>query len=104
MTVVVMTVVVMTEFGRRVAENSVFGTDHGRGSAMFVLGGGVRGGRVLGPWPGLKPEMLEGPGDPPVWNNYRDILAPVLTRHGANADALAKIFPDFPLKPLPIFG
>ncbi len=71
---------------------------------MFVLGGGVRGGRVLGPWPGLKPEMLEGPGDPPVWNNYRDILAPVLTRHGANADALAKIFPDFPLKPLPIFG
>jgi uncharacterized protein (DUF1501 family) len=94
----------MTEFGRRVEENSAFGTDHGRGSAMFVFGGGEKGGRVLGPWPGLKPEMLEGPGDPPVWNNYRDILAPVLTRHGANADALAKIFPDFPLKPLPIFG
>ena len=98
------TVVVMTEFGRRVAENSSFGTDHGRGSAMFVLGGGVKGGRVFGgPWPGLKPEMLEGPGDLPVWNNYRDILAPVLTRHGANADALGKIFPDFPLKPLPLY-
>jgi uncharacterized protein (DUF1501 family) len=71
---------------------------------MFVLGGGVRGGRVLGLWPGLKPEMLEGSGDLPVWNNYRDILAPVLMRHGANADAPAKIFSDFPLKPLPIFG
>ncbi len=104
------TVVVMTEFGRRVAENSAFGTDHGRGSAMFVLGGGVRGGRVFGglqpggPWPGLKPEMLEGPGDLPVWNNYRDILAPVLTRHGASADALGKIFPDFSLSGLPLFA
>jgi uncharacterized protein (DUF1501 family) len=97
------TVVVMTEFGRRVAENSAFGTDHGRGSAMFALGGGVKGGRVIGPWPGLKPEMLDGPGDLPVWNNYRDILAPILVRHGANAEALAKIFPDFGLKPLPLF-
>ena len=98
------TVVVMTEFGRRVAENSAFGTDHGRGSAMFVLGGGVKGGRVIGPWPGLKPDMLEGPGDLPLWNNYRDVLAPVLTRHGADADALGKIFPDFSLKPLPLFA
>ena len=104
------TVVVMTEFGRRVAENSAFGTDHGRGSAMFVLGGGVRGGRVFGglrpggPWPGLKPEMLDGPGDLPVWNNYRDILAPILTRHGADADALAKVFPDFSLKPIGLFS
>ena len=97
------TVVVMTEFGRRVAENSAFGTDHGRGSVMFVLGGGVRGGRVIGPWQEMKPEMLEGPGDLPVWNNYRDVLAPVLTCHGASADALGKIFPDFHLTPLPLF-
>ncbi len=103
------TVVVMTEFGRRVAENSAFGTDHGRGSAMFVLGGGVKGGRVFGglqpggPWPGLKPEMLEGPGDLPVWNNYRNVLAPVLTRHGAPAD-MARIFPDYDLKPLPLYS
>lgn len=103
-------VVVITEFGRRVAENSAFGTDHGRGSAMFVLGGGVKGGRVFGgaqapgvPWPGLKPEMLEGPGDLPVWNNYRNILAPVLTRHGAPAD-LSGVFPDFALNPLPLYS
>src|SRR5204863_2894334 len=40
------TVVAMTEFGRRLEENSAFGTDHGRGSVMFALGGGIRGGRV----------------------------------------------------------
>jgi len=98
------TVVVMTEFGRRVAENSAFGTDHGRGGAMFVMGGGVKGGRVLGGWPGLKPEMLEGPGDLPVWNNYRNVLAPVLTQHGADAGSLAQIFPDFALQPVGLYS
>lgn len=98
------TVVVMTEFGRRVRENSSFGTDHGRGSAMFVLGGGVKGGRVIGPWPGLKDDLLEGPGDLPVLNNYRNVLAPILQRHGATSDQLAKIFPDFALGPLSIYG
>src|SRR5947208_1730492 len=52
------TVVVMTEFGRRVEENSAFGTDHGRGSVLFVLGGGVRGGKVYGKWPGLTKDVL----------------------------------------------
>lgn len=97
------TVVVMTEFGRRVAENSAFGTDHGRGGAMFVMGGGVRGGRVMGGWPGLKSEMLEGPGDLPVWNNYRDVLAPVLVQHGAAREDLGRIFPDYELKPLGLY-
>ena len=97
------TVVVLTEFGRRVAENSAFGTDHGRGSTLFVMGGGVRGGRVIGGWPGLKPEMLEGPGDLPVWNNYRDVLAPVLMRHGASKESLGKIFPEFGLNPIELY-
>lgn len=92
-------VVVMTEFGRRVRENASLGTDHGRGSAMFVLGGGVRGGRMAGDWPGLEVDVLEGPGDVPVVHNYRDVLAPVLRRHGAG-DALGRIFPDFALAPL----
>src|SRR5260370_25892154 len=47
------TVIVMTEFGRRVQENSSFGTDHGCGSVMFLMGGGIRGRRFLGKWPGL---------------------------------------------------
>lgn len=104
------TVVVMTEFGRRVAENSAFGTDHGRGGAMLVMGGGVKGGRVFGSptakggWPGLKPEMLDGPGDLPVWNNYRNILAPILGRHGADAASLPRIFPDFALQPLALYS
>jgi len=98
------TVVVMTEFGRRVAENSAFGTDHGRGSVMFVMGGGVKGGRVLGRWPGLSKDILEGPGDLPVTTNYRNVLAPVLQRHGAIPEGLARTFPDFVLDPLPVYG
>lgn len=96
-------VVVMTEFGRRLEENSAFGTDHGRGSVMFVMGGGVRGGRVLGKWPGLSKEVLEGPGDLPVVNNYRNVLAPVLALHGAG-EALGQIFPGFDLAPMDLYG
>jgi uncharacterized protein (DUF1501 family) len=97
-------VVVLTEFGRRLAENSSFGTDHGRGSTLFVLGGGVRGGRVLGGWSGLQPETLEGPGDLPVTTNYRDILAPILARHGVSAKGMQNVFPGFALNPLPLYS
>ena len=68
------------------------------------MGGGVKGGRVLGGWTGLKPEILDGPGDLPVTNNYRNILAPVLARHGATPEGLAKIFPDFTLNPLGLYA
>ncbi len=97
------TVVVMTEFGRRVAENASLGTDHGRGSIMMVLGGGIRGGRVLGAWPGLDVGLLEGPGDLPVVVNYRNVLAPLLRAHSPGA-SLAKVFPDFALAPVALFG
>lgn len=97
------TVMVMTEFGRRVQENSSFGTDHGRGGVMFLLGGGVRGGRVLGKWPGLSPDLLTGPGDVPVIHNYRNVLAGILARHGG-ADRLGTIFPDFALSPMSVYG
>src|SRR5262249_40175210 len=96
------TVVAMTEFGRRVEENSAFGTDHGRGSVMFVLGGGIKGGRVLGKWPGLSREVFEGPGDLPALTTYRTVLAPILSRHGAT-EALRRIFPDFPVSPLHLY-
>ncbi len=97
------TVVVMTEFGRRVEENSAFGTDHGRGSVMFAMGGGIKGGRVLGKWPGLSRDVLEGPGDLPVMTNYRNVLAPILQRHGAD-NRLNQIFPNFTLDALPLYG
>jgi len=96
------TVVVMTEFGRRVAENSALGTDHGRGSVMFALGGGVRGGgRVLGGWPGLGADVLEGPGDLPVRTNYRNVLAPILSTM-AERSVVARAFPGFALEPVPL--
>jgi uncharacterized protein (DUF1501 family) len=104
------TVVVMTEFGRTIQENSAFGTDHGRGSVMFVLGGGVRGGRIHGGWPGLEPArterrgFLDGFGDLPVATNYRDVLAPVLRRHGASESMWDTIFPGYDLAPLPLYG
>jgi uncharacterized protein (DUF1501 family) len=97
------TVVVMTEFGRRVEENSAFGTDHGRGSVMFVLGGGVLGGKVYGQWPGLTKEVLEGPGDLPVTTNYRNVLAPILQRHGG-PESLVRTFPNFALQPVPLYA
>jgi uncharacterized protein (DUF1501 family) len=96
------TVIVMTEFGRRVQENSSFGTDHGMGSVMFLMGGGVRGGKVLGKWPGLAADFLTGPGDLQVIHNYRNVLAPVLQRLGAGPH-LPVIFPNFQLQPLAVY-
>lgn len=43
----------MTEFGRTVRQNGSGGTDHGTGGVMITAGGAIRGGRVLGRWPGL---------------------------------------------------
>jgi len=96
------TVVVMSEFGRRVYENTARGTDHGRGGIMFVLGGGVSGGRIIGDWPGLENEKLEAPGDVPVVNNYRNVLAPILSRHGVGQE-MGRIFPNFEIEPLPLY-
>ncbi len=87
------TVVVMTEFGRRVAENSALGTDHGRGSVMLLMGAAVDGGRVTARWPGLEAGVLDGPGDVPVTTDFRDVLAPLLAWHGV-ADTSA-VFPGW---------
>lgn len=92
------TVVVMSEFGRRVRENASFGTDHGRGGVMFVLGGGIRGGRIIAPWEGLREGALEGPGDLPVRINYRDVLSPILLRHGPAP--LDRVFPGHAVRSL----
>ncbi|MBC8138049.1 MAG: DUF1501 domain-containing protein [Fibrella sp.] len=87
------TVIVQTEFGRRVVENSSLGTDHGRASAMFVWGGNVNGGKVHGDWPGLKPGQLEEPGDLRVMTDYRVVLAEILAKRCGNAAGLNKVFP-----------
>ena len=92
-------VVVMSEFGRRVGENASLGTDHGRGGVMLVLGGGTPGG-IHCQWPGLEKDALDGPGDLPVVHDYRDVLATVLRRHGAAQPDVA--FPGHPARPLAV--
>jgi uncharacterized protein (DUF1501 family) len=85
-------IAVMSEFGRRTYENATLGTDHGRGGVMFVLGGPVRGGRVLADWPGLGDGLLVGPGDLAVTTDYRDVLAELLEKALGNP-RIAEVFP-----------
>ena len=85
------TVVAQTEFGRRVQENDGFGTDHGHGSVMFLLGAGVKPG-VHAEWPGLEEEKLSGPGDLQVTTDYRNVLAEVLSARLQNAQS-SRVFP-----------
>jgi uncharacterized protein (DUF1501 family) len=89
-------VVVISEFGRTVHENGDGGTDHGHGNAIWVLGGGVQGGRIYGEWPGLAPAALYQNRDLAVTTDYRSVLAAVIARHLRLPDrALAQIFPGF---------
>ena len=93
------TVVVMTEFGRRAYENSGFGTDHGRASTMLVVGGSVLGGKVYGTWPGLNQDQLEGPGDLRVTTDYRTVLGEIVSkRMGSGPEILPSVFPGAPPK------
>jgi len=85
------TVVTMTEFGRRVQENGSRGTDHGRGSAMFLLGGGVVGGQVHTDWPSLADSALDN-GDLAVTIDYRSVLSEMLLKRAGVSD-LTNIFP-----------
>lgn len=90
------TILVMTEFGRRLYENSGLGTDHGRGSIFFALGGGVNGGKVFGDWPGLSEHDLEEPVDLRVTTDYRALLAEALNKrqHLSGAHNIFGISPN----------
>jgi uncharacterized protein (DUF1501 family) len=91
-------VLTMSEFGRTVAENGSVGTDHGHGTAMFVMGGRVRGGRVAGRWPGLDPAQRFEGRDLAVTTDFRDLFGEVLVRHLGMSD-LATIFPGHDASP-----
>jgi uncharacterized protein (DUF1501 family) len=88
------TVVTMSEFGRRVMENGSHGTDHGHGNCMLLMGKGVLGGKVYGQWPGLAPTEEYGPGDLAVTTDFRDVLAEVVQKRLLN-NALATVFPGY---------
>lgn len=84
----------MTEFGRTVRENGSGGTDHGRGSCLFVLGNSISGGKIYGQLPELAPENLEDGRDVPVITDFRSVFAGVAGSHlSLNNDI--HLFPDW---------
>ncbi len=91
-------VLTMSEFGRTVAENGNVGTDHGHATAMMVLGGSVKGGRVAGTWPGLAREQLYENRDVMVTTDFRDLFGEVVSRHLGVSD-LGSVFPGYQSDP-----
>ncbi len=89
------TVVVQTEFGRRLRENANRGTDHGYASDILLLGGSVNGGRFYGDWPGLAPSALFQGEDLMATTDFRHVLGEVVNRHMGNPN-LEAIFPGYP--------
>ncbi len=83
---------VTTEFGRTAAVNGAAGTDHGTGYAMMVLGGRVRGGRVLGLWPGLSRSQLYQNRDLAATTDFRDVFQEVAR---AQFGISASLFPGY---------
>jgi uncharacterized protein (DUF1501 family) len=92
------TVVTISEFGRRVEQNGNNGLDHGWGNAMLVVGGGVRGGRYHGRWPWLSAGKLVD-GDLKVTTDYRDVLAEVIAKRFPDR-TIAGVFPGLVHQPL----
>ncbi|WP_328462102.1 DUF1501 domain-containing protein [Actinoplanes sp. NBC_00393] len=88
------TLITISEFGRRVAQNGSGGLDHGYGNAMFVLGGNVKGGKVYGRWPGLTTAALRD-GDLAVTTDYRAVIGEILRARCGVGD-LAGVFPGVP--------
>lgn len=88
-----LTVVVQSEFGRRMRENADDGTDHGHGNVMFVLSGNATGG-IHGSWPGLSSEQLFDNADLAVTTDYRQILSEILIRRLGNNN-LGVVFPGY---------
>lgn len=87
------TVVIMSEFGRRVTENASAGTDHGYGGALLLMGAHLTGAKVVAQWPGLAPEQLVN-GDVAITTDYRDVLAEVIQKRLRNPN-VAAVFPGF---------
>jgi len=87
------TLVCMSEFGRRANENGSGGADHGHGNCMLVMGGNVLGGQVVTNWPTLAPASLDH-GDLAITIDIRDVLAEVLADRMACTD-LASVFPGY---------
>ncbi|MBC6942024.1 MAG: DUF1501 domain-containing protein [Xanthomonadales bacterium] len=87
-------VIVVSEFGRRVLENADGGTDHGYGNVMLALGGRVNGGQVYGTFPGLSGEQLYEGTDVAVTTDYRRVISEALIRRMGNPN-IYYVFPGY---------
>jgi uncharacterized protein (DUF1501 family) len=89
-------VLLATEFGRTAAINGTRGTDHGTAAAAFLVGGAVRGGRVIADWPGLSSRALYQGRDLMPTQDMRSVLKGVMEEHlSIPARALdTTVFPD----------
>lgn len=92
------TVVVQTEFGRRIAANASGGCDHGHGSVMWLLGGGLTGSGVFGNWTQLTADSTDQ-GDVPGVNNPFDVLGELVQKR-LGAGSLSTVFPGHAFSPL----
>lgn len=96
-------VVVVSEFGRRVQENANGGTDHGYGNVLLALGGSVNGGVVYGNFQGLAPGELYQGTDVAVTTDYRQVISEALIRRLGNPNVYY-VFPGYTnYAPLGIF-
>jgi uncharacterized protein (DUF1501 family) len=84
------TLVTISEFGRRVQENANQGLDHGWGTVMLVAGAGVKGGRYYGRWTPLENTI---DADVPVTTDYRSVLAEIVAAR--TTASTATVFPGF---------
>ena len=91
------TVLVHTEFGRRVVQNGSLGTDHGTGGLAYLIGGGVNGGQIIGSgssWPGLATGQLYNGEDLKITTDLRTVLSEMLTKRLGGTD-INTVFPSF---------
>jgi uncharacterized protein (DUF1501 family) len=87
-------ILTMSEFGRTVKENGNRGTDHGHANAMFIVGNGVRGGKVYGDWPGLKNDQLYEGRDLALTTDFRNVFGEIAEQH-LGATNLKTVFPGY---------
>jgi uncharacterized protein (DUF1501 family) len=87
-------VVTMSEFGRTAKENGTRGTDHGHANVMFAFGGGIKGGKIYGDWPGLEREQLYEERDLNLTTDFRDVLGELVVRHLGNSQ-INHVFPGY---------
>jgi uncharacterized protein (DUF1501 family) len=89
-----LTLVTVSDFGRRLRSNKSNGTDHGHAGAMLVLGGQVNGGRMYGRWPGLSTPELDRAVDLAVSTDYRAVFSSIVGNDIA-ASQIPILFPGF---------